>query len=150
MSLKEIIDKEIKNAMLNQNKIRLNALRAIKSSILLHEKSENGNDTLTKEKEMQILMKNVKQRNDSKALYIKQGRKDLAKIEDDEIKIISEFLPNQMSDKEIHIEIEKIIKENDATNIKDMGKIMGELKKNYADELDFSKTGTILKEILNK
>ena len=80
MSLKEIIDKEIKNAMLNKNKIRLIALRAIKSSILLHEKSESGNDSLTKEKEMQILMKNVKQRNDSKALYIKQGRKDLAKI----------------------------------------------------------------------
>ena len=91
MSLKEIIDKEIKNAMLNKNKIRLIALRAIKSSILLHEKSESGNASLTKEKEMQILMKNVKQRNDSKELYIKQGREDLAKIEEDEIKIISEF-----------------------------------------------------------
>ena len=80
MSLKEIIDKEIKNAMLNKNKIRLIALRSIKSSILLHEKSDSRNNTLTKEKEMQILMKNVKQRNDSKELYIKQGRKDLAKI----------------------------------------------------------------------
>ncbi len=79
MSLKEIIDKEIKNAMLNKNKTRLIALRAIKSSILLQEKSESGNDSLTKEKEMQILMKNVKQRNDSKELYIKQGREDLAK-----------------------------------------------------------------------
>ena len=148
MSLKEIIDKEIKNAMLNQNKIRLNALRAIKSSILLHEKSENGNDTLTKEKEMQILMKNVKQRNDSKALYIKQGRKDLAKIEDDEIKIISEFLPNQMSDKEIHIEIEKIIKENAAANLKAMGKIMGIASNKFSRQADNSLIATIVKSKL--
>ena len=148
MSLKEIIDKEIKNAMLNKNKIRLIALRSIKSSILLHEKSDSGNNKLNKEKEMQILMKNVKQRNDSKELYIKQGRKDLAKIEDDEIKIISEFLPNQMSDKEIHIEIEKIIKENDAANIKDMGKIMGIASKKFSGQADNSLIASIVKSKL--
>ena len=148
MSLKEIIDKEIKNAMLNKNKIRLIALRSIKSSILLQEKSESGNNTLTKEKEMQILMKNVKQRNDSKELYVKEGRKDLAKIEDDEIKIISEFLPNQMSDKEIHIEIEKIIKENDARDIKDMGKIMGIASKKFSGQADNSLIASIVKSKL--
>ena len=148
MSLKEIIDKEIKNAMLNKNKTRLIALRAIKSSILLQEKSESGNDSLTKEKEMQILMKNVKQRNDSKELYIKQGRKDLAKIEDDEIKIISEFLPNQMSTKKIEIEIEKIIKENDASDIKDMGKIMGIATKKFSGQADNSLIASIIKSKL--
>tara|TARA_Y100000748_G_scaffold139654_1_gene117150 strand:+ start:974 stop:1423 length:450 start_codon:yes stop_codon:yes gene_type:complete len=148
MSLKEIIDKEIKNAMLNKNKIRLIALRSIKSSILLHEKSDSGTNTLTKEKEMQILMKNVKQRNDSKELYVKEGRKDLAKIEDDEIKIISEFLPNQMSDKEIHIEIEKIIKENDARDIKDMGKIMGIASKKFSGQADNSLIASIVKSKL--
>ena len=148
MSLKEIIDKEIKNAMLNKNKIRLIALRAIKSSILLHEKSESGNDSLTKEKEMQILMKNVKQRNDSKELYIKQGREDLAKIEEDEIKIISEFLPNQMSDEEIHNEIEKIIKENNASDIKDMGKIMGIAAKKFSGQADNSLIANIVKSKL--
>ena len=148
MSLKEIIDKEIKNAMLNKNKIRLIALRSIKSSILLHEKGDSGTNTLTKEKEMQILMKNVKQRNDSKELYVKEGRKDLAKIEDDEIKIISEFLPNQMSDKEIHIEIEKIIKENDARDIKDMGKIMGIASKKFSGQADNSLIASIVKSKL--
>ncbi len=148
MSLKEIIDKEIKNAMLNKNKIRLIALRSIKSSILLQEKSESGNNTLTKEKEMQILMKNVKQRNDSKELYVKQGRKDLAKIEEDEIKIISEFLPDQISDKEIHIEIEKIIKENDARDIKDMGKIMGIASKKFSGQADNSLIASIVKSKL--
>jgi len=148
MSLKGIIDKEIKSAMLNKNKTRLIALRAIKSSILLYEKSESGNDLMTKEKEMQILMKNVKQRNDSKELYIKQGRKDLAKIEDEEIKVISEFLPNQISDKEIHIAIEKIIKENNAHNIKDMGKIMGIATKKFSGQADNSLIASIVKSKL--
>ena len=93
-------------------------------------------------------MKNVKQRNDSKELYIKQGREDLAKIEEDEIKIISEFLPNQMSDEEIHIEIEKIIKENNASDIKDMGKIMGIATKKFSGQADNSLIANIVKSKL--
>jgi len=148
MSLKVIIDKEIKNAMLNRNKSRLTALRAIKSSILIEEKNHTNNKELSKEEETHLLMKNVKQRKESMELYLKQERNDLAKIEKEEIQIISEFLPKQLSEKEISQEIEIIIKTNKANDMKDMGRIMGIASKKFAGKADNSLIAKIVKSKL--
>ena len=146
MSLKNTIDNQIKESMLNKSKERLVALRAIKSAILLEEK--NGGSKKTED--IQILMRLIKQRKDSSQLYKEQNRIDLSEKEESEIKIIQEFLPKQINDEELDNEIEKIINDLNASSIKDMGKVMGELKKKYSDTLDFSIAGKVLKELLNK
>ena len=97
-----------------------------------------------------LLKKMVKQRTESIEVYKKGNRKDLLEIEENEVAILSDYLPKQLDDQETKKICEDVIQKLGATSIKDMGKIMGELKKNYDDTLDFSKTGAILKEILNK
>ena len=92
----------------------------------------------------------VKQRTESIEVYKKGNRKDLLEIEENEVAILSDYLPKQLDDQETKKICEDVIQKLGATSIKDMGKIIGELKKNYDDTLDFSKTGAILKEILNK
>ena len=148
MSLKVTIDKEIKSAMLNKNKLRLTALRAIKSSILIEEKNKNGENKLNKEKEMQLLMKNIKQRKESMDLYLQQQRNDLAQIEKQEIDVISEFLPQQLSEEEIVREIEIIIETHKANDIKDMGKVMGIASKKFAGKADNNIVAKIVKSKL--
>ena len=148
MSLKVTIDKEIKSAMLNKNKLRLTALRAIKSSILIEEKNKNGENKLNKEKEMQLLMKNIKQRKESMDLYLQQQRNDLAQIEKQEIDVISEFLPQQLSEEEIVREIEIIIETHKANDIKDMGKVMGIASKKFAGKADNNIVAEIVKSKL--
>ena len=148
MSLKVTIDKEIKSAMLNKNKLRLTALRAIKSSILIEEKNKSGENQLNKEKEMQLLMKNIKQRKESMDLYLQQQRNDLAQIEKQEIDVISEFLPQQLSEEEIVREIEIIIETHKANDIKDMGKVMGIASKKFAGKADNNIVAEIVKSKL--
>jgi len=148
MSLKVTIDKEIKSAMLNKNRIRLTALRAIKSSILIEEKNKSGENQLNKEKEMQLLMKNIKQRKESMDLYLQQQRNDLAQIEKQEIDVISEFLPKQLSEEEIIKEIEIIIETHQANDIKEMGKIMGIASKKFAGKADNNVVAKIVKSKL--
>ena len=148
MSLKVTIDKEIKSAMLKKNKLRLTALRAIKSSILIEEKNKNGENQLNKEKEMQVLMKNIKQRKESMDLYLQQQRNDLAQIEKQEIDVISEFLPKQWSEEEIIKEIEIIIETHQANDIKEMGKIMGIASKKFAGKADNNVVAKIVKSKL--
>ena len=115
MSLKNTIDIQIKESMLNKNKSRLVALRAIKAAILVEEKSGISKEI----NEIQLLMKLIKQRKDSLALYLEQNRDDLAKVEKEEIEIIEEFLPNQLSDDELYKEITSIIKDLGASKIRD-------------------------------
>ena len=146
MNLKNTIDNQIKEAMLSKSKERLTPLRAIKSAILLEEKNGTPNNI----NEVQLLMKLIKQRKDSFTLYKEQKREDLASKEESEILIIEEFLPKQLSDDELSGEIEKIINDSSATSIKEMGKVMGDLKNNNGDNIDFSLAGKIIKEILNK
>ena len=131
MELKNTIDNQIKESMLNKDKDRLTALRAIKSAILLEEK--NGKEGSINE--IQILMKLIKQRKDSLTLYKEQKRLDLAKIEESEINIIQEFLPEQINDNELDSELDIIIKSVGAESIKDMGKVMGIATKNYQVKL---------------
>ncbi len=145
MELKNTIDKQIKESMLNKDKGRLLALRAVKSAILLEEKDGNGNSI----NEMQILMKLIKQRKDSLSVYKEQNRLDLAEIEQKEINIIQEFLPEQMEDSELEIRIENIIKTVGAESIKDMGKVMGVATKELLGKVDNSRIAAMIKEKLD-
>ena len=145
MSLKNTIDNQIKESMLNKSKERLVALRAIKSAILLEEK--NGGSKKTED--IQILMRLIKQRKDSSQLYKEQNRIDLSEKEESEIKIIQEFLPKQINDEELDNEIEKIINDLSASSIKDMGRVMAILKEKYSGQMDFGKASLIVKEKLN-
>ena len=145
MNFKNTIDNQIKEAMLSKSKERLTPLRAIKSAILLEEK--NGvSDNIN---EVQLLMKLVKQRKDSLTLYKEQNREDLASKEESEILIIEEFLPKQLSDNELSEEIEKIINESGASNIKEMGRVMGMATKKLSGKADNSRIAKTIKEKLN-
>jgi|TARA_B110000438_G_scaffold27292_2_gene26145 uncharacterized protein len=145
MSLKNIIDKEIKESMFNKNKMRLIALRAIKAAILLEEKS----DSTSSLDENLLLMKLIKQRKDSLIFYKDQNRSDLADKENSEINIISEFLPEQITNEKLIEGILKIIENANASSMKDMGKVMGIATKKYKGQADNSRIAQIIKEKLN-
>lgn len=144
MKLKNTIDIQIKESMLNKNKSRLIALRAIKSAILLSEKSGEKADL----DEIKLLMKLIKQRKDSLKLYLEQNRQDLADKEQIEIDIIEEFLPKQLSDEDLEKEIEIIIKEVRAESMKDMGKVMASANKKLSGKADSSRVAGLVKSKL--
>ena len=144
MQLKNTIDIQIKESMLNKNKSRLIALRAIKSAILLSEKSGEGVDL----DEIKLLMKLIKQRKDSLKLYLEQNRQDLANTEQVEIDIIEEFLPKQLTDEDLEKEIEIIIKEIGAESMKDMGKVMESANKKLSGKADSSRIAGLVKSKL--
>jgi len=123
MSLEKKISQDIKEAMLNKLTVRLEVCRAIKAAILLA-KTEKGLDVLDTEKELQILQKLFKQRNESKKIYLSQNRKDLAKNEDEQAIIISEYLPKPYTEKELEDLIDKEIIELGITSKKEMGKLI--------------------------
>jgi len=145
MSLKNTIDNQIKESMLNKSKERLVALRAIKSAILLEEK--NGGSK--KLEDVQILMRLIKQRKDSYELYKEQNRLDLSEKEESEIKIIQEFLPKQITDEELDNELDKIINNLNAESIKDMGRVMGVASKTLFGKAENSRIAQKIKEKLN-
>ena len=145
MEFKNTIDNQIKESMLNKDKDRLTALRAIKSAILLEEK--NGKEGSINE--IQILMKLIKQRKDSLTLYKEQKRLDLAVIEESEINIIQEFLPDQINDNELDSELDIIIKSVGAESIKDMGKVMGIATKKLSGKVENSRIASRIKEKLS-
>ena len=144
MDFKNIIDNQIKESMLNKNKTRLIALRAIKSAILLEEKSGEG----IEKNPVKLLMKLIKQRKDSRDLYKKENRIDLAEKESNEIKIIEEFLPEQMSDGDLAKKIGEIIKEEGGASMKDMGRIMGIAVKKLDGKADNSRISVFVKKLL--
>ena len=153
MPLKETIETEYKNALKAKDKTKISTYRLILSSIKdLDISNRSGpNKKETDDNDIKKLLKKmVKQRTESIEVYKKGNRKDLLEIEENEVAILSDYLPKQLDDQETKKICEDVIQKLGATSIKDMGKIMGELKKNYDDTLDFSKTGAILKEILNK
>ena len=144
MEFKNIIDNQIKESMLNKSKTRLIALRAIKSAILLEEKSGGS----IEKNPVKLLMKLIKQRKDSRDLYQKENRIDLAEKESNEIKIIEEFLPEQMSDVDLEKKIEEIIKEEGGASMKDMGRIMGIAVKMLDGKADNSRISIFVKKLL--
>jgi len=149
MGLKEKIDINIKKAMLAKENDRLRALRGIKSLILLAESEPGNREGLSEEKEIQILTKAAKQRKDSAEIYTQQSREDLAQKEIEELKVIEEFLPAQMSDEELDLKITNIIKGAGAEGMKDMGKVMGIASKELAGKADGKKISEIVKKKLS-
>ena len=153
MSLKETIEAEYKNALKSKDKIKISTYRLILSSIKdLDISNRSGpNKKVTDDEDIKKLLKKMmKQRTESIDIYKKNNRSDLLEIEQNEFNILSSFLPKQLNDEDTKKICEEIISKLSASSIKDMGKVMGELKKKHADEIDFSKAGALLKQILNK
>ena len=153
MSLKDTIETEYKNALKSKDKIKISTYRLILSSIkdldILNRSGPNKKDT-DDEDIKKLLKKMMKQRTESIDIYKKNNRSDLLEIEQNEFNILSSFLPKQLNDEETKKICEVIISKLGANSIKDMGKVMGELKKIHSDEIDFAKAGSLLKELLNK
>ncbi len=149
MSLKLQIEGDIKKAMLAKNKDELRALRSIKSMILLAETEKGSGGELSSDAEMKLLQKAAKQRNDSLEVYREQGRDDLAEIEQSELEVINRYLPKQLSKEELTSEIGKIIANTGATNMKDMGKVMGIASKTLAGKADGKAISEIVKSQLS-
>ena len=153
MSLKLTIETEYKNALKSKDKIKISTYRLILSSIkdldISNRSGPNKKET-DDEDIKKLLKKMMKQRAESIDIYKKNNRSDLLEIEQNEFNILSSFFPKQLNDEDTKKICEEIISKLGANSIKDMGKVMGELKKKYADEIDFSKAGALLKELLNK
>ena len=153
MSLKVTIETEYKNALKSKDKIKISTYRLILSSIkdvdILNRSGPNKKET-DDEDIKKLLKKMMKQRAESIDIYKKNNRSDLLEIEQNEFNILSSFLPKQLNDEDTKKICEEIISNLGAKSIKDMGKVMGELKKQHSDKIDFSKAGGLLKELLNK
>ena len=151
MSLQNQIEEKLNQSLKNKDKSLYPTLRLIVSAIKDAVIANRGKDSkeLTDQDIMGLLKKMVKQRNESCEVYKKAGREELLASETKEIEVISSFLPKQLTEEETKKICEDIIKKVGAASIKDMGKVMGELKKTHADVLDFSKVGSIIKTILN-
>tara|TARA_B100000700_G_scaffold63752_1_gene70400 strand:+ start:77 stop:538 length:462 start_codon:yes stop_codon:yes gene_type:complete len=153
MSLREKIQSDYKNALKSKDKNKISTYRLILAGIKdldinnrsAPQKKETDDGDITK-----LLKKMIKQRSESIEVYKKNNRNDLLEIEQSEVSVLNLYLPKQLSEEEIKKICLDIISSTSASSIKDMGKVMGELKKNYADTIDFSKAGSILKELLNK
>ena len=153
MSLREKIETEYKSAVKSKNKYEISTYRLILSGIKdLDISNRSGpNQKETNDSDItKLIKKMIKQRSESIEIYKKNDREDLLKIEQEEVKILSNYIPKQLSQDETKKLCEETINKLELKSIKDMGKIMGELKKSHSDNLDFSLAGKLLKELLSK
>ena len=153
MSLREKIELDYKNALKSKDKNKISTYRLILSGLkdldIQNRSGPNKKDT-DDDDIKKLLRKMIKQRTESIEIYKKNNRQDLLQIEENEVKIMSEYLPKQLSEDDTKKLCEEVINKINASSLKDMGKVMGELKKNHSDSVDFSLAGKIIKEILNK
>ena len=153
MSLKAKIEDDYKNALKSKEKNKISTYRLILSGIkdldIANRSGSNKKDTDENDIK-KLLKKMIKQRSESIEIYKKNNRSDLLEVEENENKILSIYLPKQLSEEEVRNICEDIIKKTNSSSIKDMGKIMGELKKTHADEIDFALAGKLLKQLLSK
>lgn len=146
--LSNTIDQEIKSAMLAKDQPRLRGLRAIKAAFLLAKTEKGQSDGLTEDAEIKLMQKLIKQRRESADIYQQQGRTDLFSIEQEEIDVISQFLPQQLSRDAVEKEIVQIIESCGATSIKEMGRVIGLASKALAGKADGKLIAEIVKEKL--
>lgn len=142
------IDQEIKKAMLAKNQAGLRGLRAIKAALLLAKTEKGSAEELTEDTELKLIQKLIKQRKESSDIYKQQGREDLALVEDEEIEVISQFLPKQLEKAEVEAIIAKVIKDAGASSMKDMGKVVGLANKELAGKADGKLIAEIVKSLL--
>jgi uncharacterized protein YqeY len=147
MTLEQKIANDLKEAMKSKDQAAMRAIRAIKAAILLF-KTDGSGEELTPEKEIKLLQKLVKQRQDSLDIYTKQGREDLAVVEREEIEVIQRYLPEQLSEARLKEVISGIIAESGATSVKDMGKVMGVANQLLAGKADGKMIAAVVKELL--
>lgn len=147
MGIEEKINGDMKAAMLAKDQPRLEAIRAVKSVLLLLKTSPDG---LTEDSAMKALQKEVKKRKESAEIYSTQNRKDLADVELFQAGVIEAYLPKQMDEAEIRTEVEKLIGEVGATSAADMGKVMGAATKKFAGKADGKIISAIVKDLLSK
>ena len=146
MNFQDQLNSKLKSAMREKNKVALESLRAIKSAILLLQTQSGAKETPDDNEITKLLQKLVKQRKESASIYREQGRVDLAEPEEAQISIISQFLPEQLSQEEVEKVIDEVIQLVGATTMKDMGKVMGMANKEIAGKAD----GKIIAEIVKK
>ena len=148
MSLQVQINEEIKNAMRAKDTVALESLRAVKSAILLALTDGGAKEELAQEDEIKLLQRLVKQRKDSAAIYVQQGRQDLAEPELKQAEIIEKFLPKQLSENEVEVIISKLIADNGFSGMASMGQLMGMASKQLAGSADGKTISTIVKKLL--
>ena len=153
MSLRDKIETDYKSALKLKDKNKISTYRLILSGIKdldINNRSGPNKKSTDDEDIKKLVKKMIKQRTESIEIYKKNNRKDLLEIEQGEFNVLSEYLPKQMSDEEIKKICSNIVEKTGASSLKDMGKVMGELKKNYSDSIDFSKAGSLIKDLLNQ
>jgi len=153
MSLKDKIDTDYKNVLKSKNKIQISTYRLILSGIKdldISNRSGPNKKNTDDEDIKKLLKKMIKQRSESIDIYKKNNRRDLLEVEEKESEILLGYLPKQLSEEETKKICTQTVSKLGASSIKDMGKVMGELKKQYEDSLEFAKAGSLLKELLNK
>ena len=148
MSLQKQVMDKMKEAMKAKDTIALQALRAVKSAFLLAKTETGAQEELTEEQELKIIIKQVKQRKDSAAIFLKQDRQDLADPELAEIAILEQFLPASLSEEEIEVVVVATISKVGASGMKDMGKVMGMVSKELAGTADGKTISTLVKKHL--
>lgn len=149
MSLAENINNEIKNAMRAKDKVRLEALRSIKSALLLAGTEKGASGEMNEADELKILQKLQKQRKDSLEIYTQQAREDLAVDERDQLAVIETFLPKQMDASELESYLKALVEKLGATGPQDMGKIMGIASKELAGKADGKAISSIVRQVLS-
>ncbi|WP_339841767.1 GatB/YqeY domain-containing protein [uncultured Maribacter sp.] len=147
MSLQQKVMEQLKLAMKAKDKVALESLRAIKSALLMA--STSGDGEITEDDEIQLVQKLVKQRKDSAAIFIEQGRQDLADPELAQIAVIEQFLPEQLTEEEVEKVVVQTIDSIGASGMKDMGKVMGIVSKELAGQADGKLISTIVKNKLS-
>ena len=148
MSLQKQIMDEMKAAMKSKDTVALQALRAVKSAFLLAKTEAGAGDELSEEQEIKIIQKQVKQRKDSAAIFVKQNRQDLADPELAEIAVLEKFLPEALSEEKIEEIVIATIKNTGASSMKDMGKVMGIVSKELVGQADGKTISTLVKKNL--
>ena len=149
MSLQQNVMTALKEAMKAKDTVALEALRAVKSAILLAKTESGSKDELSESEELKLLQKLVKQRKDSAAIYKEQGREDLAAPEIAQAEVIEQFLPAQLGEDEIAKVVDDVISQTGAQGMKDMGKVMGQVSARLAGQADGKTISAIVKNKLS-
>ena len=150
--LRDKLKEELKASMIAKNESRTGTIRLILAAIKdkdIASRTEDNREGISDESILSLFASMIKQRNDSIEMYKKGNRQDLADKEQAEIDIIREFMPKQLSAEEVAAAIKAVIAATGASSIKDMGKVMGELKAKYAGQLDFSAASATIKQMLS-
>lgn len=148
MSLESRINEDLKEAMKSKDQVSLRGIRAVKAAILLA-KTDGSGEALNEEKEIKLLQKLVKQRQDSLDIYVKQNREDLAAVEREEIEVIQRYLPEQLSEEKLKEIISDIISKTGASGMKDMGKVMGLASQELSGKADGKTISAVVKTLLS-